>query len=313
MKIVHSSFLVLVLLVLVAGGCNSSEQPRATSEPPTKAPTNIPTATVTPTQAPPTETPTQAPTATATPTEEPTPELYSLGDTQIREADGMEMVYVPAGEFEMGAPGGGDTSRTPIHTVALDGFWLDRTEVTNGQYELCVAAGECEPSRYADMDWLNGENQPVVGVSWYDAEAYCTWAGAVLPTEAQWEYTARGSENLKYPWGEDLPSCDVANYLECVGTTADVGSYPDGASWCGALDLAGNVYEWVVDWHHEYHADKVVNPVGSKEPEAVSEYRKMMRGGSWTDRKESLLSAQRMGFVPTDYADTVGIRCSVVP
>jgi len=305
MKSVHSSFLVLVLLVLVASGCSSSEQPRATSEPPTKAPTNVPTATATPTQAPPTETPTQAP------TEEPTPELYSLGDTQIREADGMEMVYVPAGEFEMGDPKGGGTM--PIHTVVLDGFWLDRTEVTNGQYELCVAASACEPSRYADIDWLNGEHQPVVGVSWYDAEAYCTWAGGALPTEAQWEYAARGSENRKYPWGEEQPTCDMANYFECVGTTVDVASYPVGESWCGALDLAGNVYEWVVDWFYEYHADKVVNPVGSKEPGAVSDYRKMMRGGSWIDSGVSINSAQRMRLVPTDYADIVGIRCAAHP
>jgi len=247
------------------------------------------------------------------PTEEPTPELYSLGDTQVREADGMEMVYVPAGEFNMGAPGGGDCFRTPIHTVVLDGFWLDRTEVTNGQYELCVAAGACEPSRYADIEMYNGERQPVVAVTWYDAEAYCTWAGGLLPTEAQWEYAARGPENRTYPWGEEEPTCDMANYLECVGTTAEVGSYPAGESWCGALDLTGNVYEWVMDWHHEYPADKVVNPVGSREPEPGYDYRKMMRSHSWTDVKDNLISAQRMRFVPTDYADTVGIRCAAHP
>jgi serine/threonine-protein kinase len=218
----------------------------------------------------------------------------------------MTMVYVPRGEFEMGAMGGGDTGRLPIHTVALDGFWLDRTEVTNGQYKQCVAAGQCEPSRYADISMLNGENQPVVAVSWYDAQAYCEWAGGTLPTEAQWEYAARGSENRAYPWGEDRPDCDIANYLECVGTTATVGSYPDGVSWCGALDLAGNVYEWVADWHGSYTADKQVNPQG---PESGD--RKVIRGGSWTDLHQNLISAQRIRYIPTDASNTVGFRCVV--
>jgi formylglycine-generating enzyme required for sulfatase activity len=287
MKTTISSCLVVILLILATSGCSGS------APPPTPTPT-----------APPTETP--AP--TATPTWEPMPETNVLGDTQVRPADGMVMVYVPSGEFQMGAMGGGDTGRLPIHTVILDGFWIDRTEVTNGQYGLCVAAGQCEPSRYADMDWLNGDNQPVVAVTWNDAKAYCEWVGGTLPTEAQWEYAARGPESRTYPWGEGVPDCDLANYLECVGTTADVGSYPAAESWCGALDMAGNVYEWVASWWYPYPADAQVNPAG---PESGD--RKVIRGGAWTDLNFNLISAQRIRYDPNSAIDTVGFRCIVSP
>jgi formylglycine-generating enzyme required for sulfatase activity len=234
------------------------------------------------------------------------PEAFSLGDAQVRPADGMAMVYVPSGEFEMGAPGTGDTNRMPIHTVFLDGFWLDQTEVTNGQYAQCVAAGICEPSLYADFERYNGENQPIVAVTWHDAATYCEWVGGSLPTEAQWEYAARGSDNSTYPWGEDAPDCDRANYLECVGTTADVGFYPAGASWCGALDLAGNVYEWVADWSASYTGERQVNPVGPETGE-----RKIIRGGSWVDPAQNLLAAQRIRYGRDEASDTVGFRCVV--
>jgi formylglycine-generating enzyme required for sulfatase activity len=285
MRIVHSSFLVVCLFVFVVSGCGGSE--------PLSTPTNSLA-----------ETPTQAP------TEEPRPELYSLGDTQVRPTDGMVMVYVPRGEFEMGS----EPHQEPVHTVALDGFWLDQTEVANGQYKQCVAAGACEPSLYADSDLHSGENQPVIGVSWYDAEAYCEWAGGMLPTEAQWEYAARGSVGSTYPWGEELPDCDKANAWgedgACTEGVVDVGSYPDGASWCGALDLAGNVWEWVADRHGKYSPDKQTNPTG---PES-GDYR-VIRGSSWLDTMSpSLLrSAIRMRYIPTDSIDTVGFRCAVAP
>ncbi|MCA9712820.1 MAG: formylglycine-generating enzyme family protein, partial [Myxococcales bacterium] len=167
-----------------------------------------------------------------------------LGDTWERLTDGMVMVYVPAGSFLMGSLGSdpdAENDELPQHRVALDGFWLDRTEVTNFQYGRCVADGDCRESSYADdADW-NGRQQPVVGVSWDDAVAYCAWAGGQLPTEAQWEYAARGPESLKYPWGNDAPDETLLNYSLSVGGTTEVGSYPAGASWVGALDMAGNV------------------------------------------------------------------------
>ena len=250
---------------------------------------------------------------TASPATQPTlaPDQYSLGDSQVRESDAMLMVYVPAGEFSMGYPGGGDTKRLPIHTVVLDGFWIDKFEISFGQYNLCVVAGHCKPSTYADFSPFNEDNRPVIGVNWFQAEAYCDWAGGQLPTEAQWEYAARGPTNLKYPWGEQEPDCMLANYggwEGCVGSTSVVGSFPAGASWVGALDMGGNVYEWTADWDYSYSAQKVFNPSGPADGE-----RKVMRGGSWTDFGENLLAAQRMRFVPTDYADTVGFRCVALP
>jgi len=122
----------------------------------------------------------------------------------------MRLVYVPRGEFAMGASGGGDTGRLPIHTVYLDGFWLDQTEVTNRQYGLCVAAGSCKPARYAEIEKYSGEYQPVVALNWHEAQAYCEWVGGALPSEAQWEYAARGPESRAYPWGEAEPDCETA-------------------------------------------------------------------------------------------------------
>jgi formylglycine-generating enzyme required for sulfatase activity len=143
-------------------------------------------------------------------------------------------------------------------------FWLDQTEVTNEQYESCMADGECRDSAYANDARWNGSIRPVVGVSWNDAADYCAWAGGRLPTEAQWEYAARGPESLKYSVGNSAPSDTLLNYNNNIGRTTDVGSYPDGESWIGALDMAGNVWEWVADWYDsDYYIDSPEeNPAG---------------------------------------------------
>ncbi|MCB8916279.1 MAG: SUMF1/EgtB/PvdO family nonheme iron enzyme, partial [Ardenticatenaceae bacterium] len=183
---------------------------------------------------------TQAP--VAVPTQDPSrlPMSATPIATQTRPGDGMVMVYVPEGSFLMGSADGdldAYDSEFPQHQVTLDAFWLDQTEVTNGQYERCVADGECRANDDYGSDFFSGENQPVVGVSWDDAVAYCAWAGGQLPTEAQWEYAARGPESLKYPWGNDAPDETLLNYSLSVGGTTEVGSYPAGASWVGALDM----------------------------------------------------------------------------
>ena len=152
----------------------------------------------------------------------------------------------------------------PARVVAMDAFWIDRTEVTNEQYQKCVDAGACLASNYEDVNEsdYNGAAQPVVGIDWHNAKAYCEWVGAKLPTEAQWEYAARGINDHMYPWGDTALTCELANYLGCGHKTLPVGSFPDGASWVGALDMAGNVWEWVADWYGSYMGVAQTNPVG---------------------------------------------------
>jgi len=241
----------------------------------------------------------------------------SLGDTWTRPADDMVMVYVPDGEFEMGSDNDdldymmqlckeyyGDCFRgwfkneQPVHTVVLAGFWIDCTEVTNSQYRQCVEAGGCDPpaessSPMGDLYYGNStyDDYPVVYVSWHQAADYCEWADARLPTEAEWEYAARGPEGRVFPWGDTFDGTRV-NYCDAncefswadesvddgYGYTAPVGSYPSGASWCGALDLAGNVWEWVADWYDAayYGRSPSQNPLG---PSSGQE--RVRRGSSW--------------------------------
>jgi formylglycine-generating enzyme required for sulfatase activity/serine/threonine protein kinase len=256
-------------------------------------PTPAPKPTSTPTQPPPTE----RPLPTAVPT------IAGVGETWRRPADDAVMVYVPGGEFEMGSTRRDDEQ--PVHTVALDAFWIDKYEVTNAQYARCVADGDCEESRYADDADFNGDDYPVVGVDWYNAAAYCEWAGARLPTEAEWEYAARGPEGHTYPWGDGDPTCDLAQYGDCSGRTVPVGSLPDGASWCAALDLAGSVWEWVADWYGDYPSGRQVNPTGPPS----GEY-KVLRGGSWYDDPGGVRGANRNWSGPGGTSSSLGFRCA---
>jgi formylglycine-generating enzyme required for sulfatase activity len=247
-------------------------------------------------------------------TQEPTPEL---GATWIRPADGMVMVYVPAGEFEMGSTEGDDDEQ-PVHTVALDGFWIDQTEVTNAQYRRCVQAGDCSPptdggsrTRVSYYGTSNYENYPAIYVTWNRAAEYCAWAGGRLPTEAEWEYAARGPEGYTYPWGDGAPDCSKANYWGqdggCVGDTTAAGSYPAGASWCGALDMAGNVWEWVADRYGDYPSERQVNPTGPSSGE-----HRVLRGGSWNHNQSDVRCASRSDPPRGDYFGRIGFRCARV-
>lgn len=268
-----------------------------TAKPPTLAPSNTPP-------------PTAPPTSTTTPTITPTP-APTLGDQRTRPTDGMVMVYVPAGTFNMGSDPAQDpnaqSDEQPPHEVTLTAFWLDRTEVTNALYAQCVSAGQCAASDYAnDADW-NGANLPVVGVSWQDATDYCQWAGGQLPTEAQWEYAARGTDGRLYPWGNESPTCALAQFDDCDGNTVAVGSFsPAGDSWVGAADMAGNVWEWVADWYNEdtYENSPSNNPSG---PES-GQY-KVLRGGSWHGNTVYLRSANRFDVAPDNRYNNVGFRC----
>ncbi|HRQ37989.1 MAG TPA: SUMF1/EgtB/PvdO family nonheme iron enzyme [Chloroflexota bacterium] len=261
-----------VWALLPDGGGESAGRATATSALVAAARTDTPAPTVTHTPEPPptniqtpTGTPTDEPTNTPTDTATPTP---GIGSTRIRPADEGVMVFVPAGEFMMGSESGGSDEK-PLHAVYLDSYWIDQTEVTNGMYSLCVQDGDCtRPSPLTSYTRDNYHlslafaDYPVIYVSWQDAQNYCQWAGARLPTEAEWKKAARWEEETQeartYPWGETI-DCDHANYIQCVGDTTAVGSYPEGISPYGALDMAGNVWEWVADWYaSDYYVELVV-------------------------------------------------------
>ena len=223
----------------------------------------------------------------------------------------MVMMSVPAGTFKMGSETGAEDEK-PAHDVALDAFRIDCTEVTNAQYAKCVASGKCQepsdkssntrPSYYDDPKFAD---YPVIWVSWDDANNYCAWAGGQLPTEAQWEYAARGSNGYAFPWGNDPPNSTLLNYNNPkVGDTTAVGSYPSGASWVGALDLAGTVWEWVQDWYGPYSASPQINPIGP-----ASDGKRVLRGGAWYDVGAEVRTARRNTGFPDFSYNGFGFRC----
>jgi len=243
--------------------------------------------------------PTETPPPISTPT--PTPAL-AVGSTRVREKDSMVMVYVPGGTFQMGSTEG-NADEQPVHPVTLDGFWIDQTKVTNAQYARCVEEGECNiPPQ------LGSDEYPVVDVSWNDATTYCGWAGGQLPTEAEWEYAARGPDGHIYPWGNDPPDDTLLNYNGNVGNYTKVGSYPKGQSWVGAMDMAGNVLEWVNDWYASYPSGPQVNPAGP-----ASGQDRVLRG-SYFYVVEEIVRAARRDHEPPDYHHfLIGFRCAVGP
>ena len=250
------------------------------------------------------------------PTLPPTPVEATLPPTalpaQITDAFGAAMVLVEAGPFTMGDDGG-DSDERPAHLVTLAGYYIDQYEVTNAQYARCVAEGACSPPELSGSytrQTYYGEPEyaafPVIYVSWADAQTYCAWRGARLPTEAEWEKAARGAEGQTYPWGEEL-RCAYANYNGCTPDTQAVGSYPSSASPYGAYDMSGNVNEWVADWYgvDYYQRSPAENPSGP----AMGEMR-VLRGGSFLDLPEFARAAARLKSVPESADSLVGFRCA---
>jgi uncharacterized protein (DUF885 family)/formylglycine-generating enzyme required for sulfatase activity len=332
---------LMIALILVVG-CGETQPESvsvsltATLPPPTSTPapptaTQSETSTPTPTQTAtpmPTETPTAEPTPTDTPTQAPPAIPFpdqppELGDTLTRPMDDMVMVYVPGGTFEMGSLP--DNDQFGPHAVTLDGFWIDQTEVTNAQYAAFlndqgnqVEEGftwmEVEQMENAQVEYVDGmfrpeagkANHPVVEVSWNGSHAYCQWVGGRLPTEAEWEYAARGPENAVYPWGNENPTCEISQFGGCGDYSVPVGSLSDeGASWVGAKDMAGNVWEWTADYYGEYPSEAQTNPTGPDSGE-----RKVARGGSFLSAPDSLHTAYRYTSGRTHCVPNVGFRCA---
>ena len=251
------------------------------------------------------------------------------------------MVEVPAGSFLMGSPDGqGEADEHPQHRVHLRAYCIDRTEVTVRAYRACVEAGQCRAetttspadsfwSRFCNWNKPDRNEHPMNCVEWSNADAYCRWRGGRLPTEAEWEFAARGSDGRVYPWGSEAPGPTLLNaaggesrrYMESLGrtdwgvmyegddgwpTTAPVGSYPLGASPAGALDMAGNVWEWVSDGYCPYLAGEVDNPTGS-----VEGIQRALRGGGWYINDPSWVRApSRNKDTPTFRYYYVGFRCA---
>ena len=224
--------------------------------------------------------------------------------TTLKADDGTEMVLVPAGEFWMGSDEYDDEK--PRHRLHLDAYYIDRYETTNALYgRFLQATGRAAPS-YWNSSQFSGESQPVVGVTWHDADAYCRWAGKRLPTEAEWEKAARGTDGRKYPWGDQWDS-SRENSQGKLGRSVAVGSYPTGASPYGVHDMAGNVWEWVADWYdaNYYKRSPERNPMG---PESGSS--RGLRGGSWRNDPFFLRTADRFNRTPDDRNYNVGFRCA---
>ena len=270
-------------------------------------------------------TPSPSPEPTIPPTATPQPFITTTGS---------RMIYVPGGQFTLGDDASEENDEKPARVVQIDGFLIDETEVTNAAYAQCVAAEVCpRPARagatyhqsyYGDPAF---DDYPVINVSWFNAQAFCEWRGARLPTEAEWEFAASVNpiEEIKYrhPWGdsfdgERLNFCDVncrtdspdAVWDDGFNDTAPVGSYPDGRSPVGVYDMLGNVMEWVNDWYDfdAYEAISDTNPRGPTEGDFKS-----LRGGSWLSPSEDTAVTVRGNFEPTVAQANLGFRCAMPP
>lgn len=250
----------------------------------------------------------------------------SVAGKTIRTSAGTEhlAVFIPKGPFTMGLDDG-EKDESPAHVVHLDGFYLDKHEVTNGQYlafinsrpapgqpdSLLLAVDDSDlqiawTGKQYELKSVTVSRRPIVEVTWEGARAYCDWSGGRLPSEAEWEKGARGTDGRSYPWGGGI-SRERANYKGLFSQPIEVGHYSGGVSPYGVFDMAGNVWEWVSDWYDSsyYGRSPERNPKGPS-----SGTFRTIKGGAWGTEAAFLRSSYRYGIVPDWSDDSIGFRCA---
>lgn len=243
--------------------------------------------------------------------------IESKGDAAVMTGkDGAPMVLVPEGKFIMGSKEVNErvqSDEQPNHQVYLDAYYIDQYEVTTSRYAKFLQ----ETKRTAPKRWssnvlkLHG-SKPVVGVTWRDAAAYCSWSGKRLPSEAEWEKAARGIDQQIFPWGNNELNQEFANFGHCCdfesyGSLTDVGSFEKGKSPYGVYDMAGNVWEWTADWYDSHYYEK--SPELSPKGPPNGKFR-VLRGGSWNTSPKTIRSTYRTSFKPTTWSGGIGFRCA---
>ncbi|MBM4132499.1 MAG: formylglycine-generating enzyme family protein [Nitrospira sp.] len=238
--------------------------------------------------------------------------------------DGAPMVVIPEGEFLMGSNDGAGNER-PEHKVWLKRYAIDQYEVTINLYaKFLESAKRGPPPTWDDEAVTSAGNRPAVGLTWPDAEAYCKWVGKRLPTEAEWEKAARGTDGRRYPWGHMQPFVDIANYNRGVwvsdaitlvpvtsgleGMSVRHGTKEGGKSPYGLFHMAGNAAEWVADWYDReyYQKSPARNPTGPAAGE-----KRVIRGGSWADVPTGIRATVRISAEPEFQDRTIGVRCAM--
>ncbi len=297
MKQIRPIFSLMIVIVFILSGCNAPTPTIVATELPTEAPT------IAPVEAAPSETP---PTLVEVPIDLAGPPM-EVGSKYLY-VDGSVIVAVPGGPFLMG---NNNIAQTPEREVTLGDFWIYSSEVTNSQYALCVNAGKCsQPNLQKNLLYedYRSANIPVVGVNYQQSVDYCSFVHGRLPSEAEWEKSARGPDGNLFPWGDQAPSCTLLNYNFCKGKSLDIQSYPDGVSFYGLFDMSGNVREWVADWYDlNYYQDAPLeDPLG---PELGD--KRSIRSSSFEDSGDTAFPSNRFAFKPTESLPDLGFRCVV--
>ncbi len=292
---------MLALLSLVLAACSGAVmQEDQTQEPPAVVPSEQPTEEATEAAPPATDAP-----PVVVPVDLAGPPM-EVGSKYLY-VDGTVLIAVPGGPFTMGY----NFADNPEREITVGNFWIYSTKVTNRQYALCVETGKCSPPdpdnspTYGDYRYINF---PVTGVTHAQAGDYCAFVKGRLPTEAEWEKTARGPEGNIFPWGDGAPQCSLVNYGFCKGKTTFVNEYPDGKSYYEAWDMSGNAREWVADWYSPVY--NVENPVADPLGPELGEKRSV-RGSSYQDSANATIAAHRFSLDPEENLPDLGFRCVI--